>query len=219
MQPSNFIVPGRLKYITGDATIPESAGMRFIIHVCNASGGWGKGFVLAISKKWKNPEQEYRRWFATQNNFRLGEIQAVQVQSDTSIINMIAQKAFDAYAKEINAWDFAALAAKEKGEEFTQEIPLPVDFTALEQCLDKVGELVQKEGGSIHAPRFGAGLAAGLAGGKGEWSQEVWNKVEALIISKLIRRGINVTIYDLPEDQQKQKVIIFHQNAGNKKDN
>ncbi len=168
MQPSKFITPGRFKYTTGDATIPESAGHRLIIHVCNNEGKWGAGFVLALSKRWIKPEQEYRRWFRSRNMFRLGEIQGVNVQSDTTIINMVAQD---------------GVYQKPDGSP-------PIDYDALEKCLDKVGELASVEGSSVHGPRFGAGLAGGD-----------WNKIEKLIIEKIIKRGVNVTIYDLPEEE------------------
>ena len=37
----------------------------------------GKGFVMAISRRWKEPEQKYREWFKTQYNFILGQVQFV----------------------------------------------------------------------------------------------------------------------------------------------
>lgn len=43
-----------INYLKGDATNPASAGNKIIVHVCNDIGGWGKGFVMAISKRWKN---------------------------------------------------------------------------------------------------------------------------------------------------------------------
>ena len=52
----------RITYLQGDATQPQSKGNRIIAHVCNDLGGWGKGFVLAISKRWPEPEAEYRLW-------------------------------------------------------------------------------------------------------------------------------------------------------------
>lgn len=38
-------------YLKGDATEPIGTGHKIIAHVCNNKGGWGRGFVLAISKK------------------------------------------------------------------------------------------------------------------------------------------------------------------------
>ena len=44
-------------YIKGDATAPIGSGVKVITHICNDIGGWGKGFVLALSKKWKMPKK------------------------------------------------------------------------------------------------------------------------------------------------------------------
>ena len=53
-------------YIKGDATAPIGSGVKVITHICNDIGGWGKGFVLALSKKWKMPEEAYRQWYKSQ---------------------------------------------------------------------------------------------------------------------------------------------------------
>lgn len=71
-----------IKYIKGDATNPRVEGNKIITHICNDMGGWGKGFVMAVSKRWKMPEEEYRRWYKQGENFELGEIQLVQVEKD-----------------------------------------------------------------------------------------------------------------------------------------
>ena len=44
-----------IAYTTGDATAPEGDGPKIIVHVCNDVGGWGRGFVMAISKRWPEP--------------------------------------------------------------------------------------------------------------------------------------------------------------------
>lgn len=46
-----------ITYITGDATRPQDQGAKIIVHICNDIGGWGKGFVVAISRRWPEPEQ------------------------------------------------------------------------------------------------------------------------------------------------------------------
>lgn len=51
-----------ITYHIGDATAPDGRGPGVIAHVCNDSGGWGKGFVLAVSRRWPEPEAAYRRW-------------------------------------------------------------------------------------------------------------------------------------------------------------
>ena len=53
-----------IRYLKGDATCPQAKGVKLICHVCNDLGGWGKGFVLALSRRWDRPEAEYRAWHA-----------------------------------------------------------------------------------------------------------------------------------------------------------
>lgn len=72
----------KVNYIIGDATNPVTIGNKIIVHVCNDIGGWGKGFVIAISKRWKQPEQQYREWFKSIENFGLGQVQFVQVEEE-----------------------------------------------------------------------------------------------------------------------------------------
>src|SRR6478735_7875934 len=80
-------------YLRGDATAPVGEGERIICHVCNDSGGWGKGFVLALSRRWAQPEEQYRAWYSerSQNDFGLGAVQFVQVEPTIWVANMIGQ--------------------------------------------------------------------------------------------------------------------------------
>ena len=79
-------------YIKGDATSPISPGNKIITHICNDIGGWGKGFVLALSKKWKVTEEAYRQWYKSQEEFSLGDVQFVHVADDIYVANMIGQQ-------------------------------------------------------------------------------------------------------------------------------
>ncbi|MGH7866045.1 MAG: Appr-1-p processing protein, partial [Candidatus Dormibacteraceae bacterium] len=47
-----------LKVTTGDAMSPNVPGPKIIAHICNDVGGWGKGFVLAVSQRWPEPERD-----------------------------------------------------------------------------------------------------------------------------------------------------------------
>jgi hypothetical protein len=49
--------------VVGDATAPAGSGPRVIVHVCNDVGKWGRGFVLALSRKWAEPERRERAWY------------------------------------------------------------------------------------------------------------------------------------------------------------
>src|SRR6266487_1861851 len=82
-----------ISYIKGDVTCPQSKGVKIICHICNDIGGWGKGFVLAISKRWEKPEAEYRNWHASgqKGGFALGAVQFVPVEPLIWVANMIGQ--------------------------------------------------------------------------------------------------------------------------------
>ncbi|MCW3160723.1 macro domain-containing protein [Chryseobacterium oryctis] len=127
-----------IHYLKGDATAPKVYGNKIITHICNDVGGWGKGFVLAISKRWKNPESEYRNWFKKGENFNLGEIQLVSVENDIWVCNMIAQHKITTHTK----------------------VP-PIRYEAVEKCLEKLADEALKINASIHMPRIGCGLAGG----------------------------------------------------------
>lgn len=107
----------KILYIKGDATSPLSKGNKIIAHICNDIGGWGKGFVLAISKKWKEPEINYRKWYNSKENFELGEVQFIQVEQYIYISNMIGQKGIKTGSKEP-----------------------PIRYEAVEKCLDKLSK-------------------------------------------------------------------------------
>ena len=129
-----------LRIIKGDATSPQAKGPKIIAHVCNDIGGWGKGFVLAISKRWKEPERDYRDWHRHRaaNDFALGAVRLVQVQPDVWVANMVAQR---------------GVKAGSAGP--------PIRYPAVEQCLTVLAERARELHASVHMPRIGCGLAGG----------------------------------------------------------
>ena|ERR1041385_5958025 len=129
-----------IKYVKGDATAPQGDGMKIVAHVDNDVGGWGRGFVLAVSKRWKQAEIAYREWYKNRqnNDFALGAVQFVHVQDDVYIANMIGQH----------------------GVYEADGIP-PIRYNAIRECLKKVYTFAKEHNASIHSPRFGAGLAGG----------------------------------------------------------
>lgn len=125
---------GQLQFVDGDATRPIGGGPRIIAHVCNDRGGWGAGFVLAISKRWTAPEREYRIWFPKE----LGSVQLVKVEANLWVANMVAQHGY-----------------QQRGGR------PPIRYDALENCLSVVGTNATTLGASVHMPRIGCGLAGG----------------------------------------------------------
>jgi O-acetyl-ADP-ribose deacetylase (regulator of RNase III) len=131
---------GEIDYVRGDATVPSVKGVRVIAHVCNDIGGWGKGFVLAVSRRWPEPEKEYRAWHRDRaaNDFGLGAVQFVQVERYVWVANMIGQRGIRTGSKGV-----------------------PVRYDAIDTALGLLAERAAELGASVHMPRIGCGLAGG----------------------------------------------------------
>ncbi len=129
-----------IQYLKGDATSPQAKGHKIICHVCNDLGGWGKGFVVAISKRWSEPEKDYRTWHRhrADNDFALGKVRFIDVDNYIVIANMIAQRGMK-----------------------TGSNGPPIRYDAIRQCLVQVAEKAKQTNSSIHMPRIGCGLAGG----------------------------------------------------------
>lgn len=128
-------------YVRGDATAPQAKGVKVIAHVCNDLGGWGKGFVLALSKRWPEPEAAFRRWHRerAKNDFGLGALQLVQVEPYVWVANMVGQR----------------------GIRTGRSTGVPVRYEAIDTALAALGERAAGLGASVHMPRIGCGLAGG----------------------------------------------------------
>jgi len=127
-----------IKYLMGDVTKPV-AKPAYIVHIVNDLGGWGAGFVVALSKNLgKGPEAAYRLWYQGKEDFRLGAIQIVPVNESISVVNMVAQHNF-----------------------ISRQNPHPLHLKALRQCLKQVYAAVKGEDITVHMPRIGCGLAGG----------------------------------------------------------
>ncbi|MFE6749971.1 macro domain-containing protein [Kitasatospora purpeofusca] len=128
-------------YVRGDATAPRGKGVKVIAHVCNDLGGWGKGFVLAVSRRWSEPEAAYRRWHRerSKNDFGLGAVQLVQVTEYLWVANLIGQRGIR--------------TGRSSGS--------PVRYEAIDTALATLGGHALSLGASVHMPRIGCGLAGG----------------------------------------------------------
>ncbi|MEU1964798.1 macro domain-containing protein [Micromonospora sediminicola] len=129
-----------LRIIQGDATSPQAKGPKVIAHVCNDLGGWGKGFVLAISRRWPEPERDYRDWHRHRagNDFGLGATRLVRVAPDLWVANMVGQR---------------GMRRGSGGP--------PIRYDAVERCLTALADHAEELGASVHMPRIGCGLAGG----------------------------------------------------------
>ena len=158
-----------VSYLKGDATNPTGDGRKMIVHICNDIGGWGAGFVLAVSAKWKEPESAYRKWFRDSPRdmppFSLGEVLFVDVSPDLCVANLIGQRGI-------------------RGGRSTP----PIRYDAVRKGLQTIADEAIRRRTSVHMPRIGCGLA----GGK-------WEEILKIINETLIPAGIDVTIYDFAQ--------------------
>jgi len=124
-----------IKYIIGDATQPVGEGVKIIAHCCNNVGVWGAGFVLAISARWKTPEEAFR----AASPLGLGDVQLVVVDPRIVVANLVGQDGV--------------------GRDRTGNPP--VNYPAVSLGLSKLAEIAKATKATIHMPRMGCGLAGG----------------------------------------------------------
>jgi O-acetyl-ADP-ribose deacetylase (regulator of RNase III) len=138
--PPTVDAMSEISYVRGDATVPSVKGVKVIAHVCNDMGGWGKGFVLALSRRWPEPEKAYRAWHRERaaNDFGLGALQIVQVERHVWIANMIGQHGTRTGSKGV-----------------------PVRYEAIDTALSHLADRAAELEASVHMPRIGCGLAGG----------------------------------------------------------
>jgi len=94
----------------------------------------GAGFVLALSKRWKTPEVEYKKWsrgHISVPRFELGQVQFVKVEEDIVVGNMVGQEGVR-----------------------TRNRVAPIRYSALDDCLSKVSMAAIKNKASVHGPRL-----------------------------------------------------------------
>jgi len=165
-----------IEYLIGDATDPQTPGRKIISHICNDVGGWGAGFVLAVSARWSEPETAYRDLHP--NNRTLGLVQFVGVEPDTIVTNMIAQTGYGNGNRNSHRTN-------------DSDSTPPIRYDALEVCLKKVADYALTYNTSVHMPRIGCGLG----GGK-------WALVEPIVAKTLDK--IQVFVYD-PNTRERAK--------------
>lgn len=146
-----------IQYLKGDATNPAGDNSRVIVHICNDLGKWGKGFVLAISKRWSKPEQVYKDSFKQEPKPSLGDTQFVQVEESLTVANIIGQH--------------GVRSPRNK------TAPAPIRYDAVEQGLTAVASFAVDRGASVHMPRIGCGLAGG------KW-EEIELIIERTLVAK-----------------------------------
>lgn len=178
-----------IHYVVGDATDPQVPGNRIIAHVCNDTGGWGRGFVLSLSKRWPEPELAYRRWHQEGAEMLLipghsGEKVGIEMKLGATIYVRVAYRG---NPPDFEDETFVANMVAQRGILPDTDGTPPIRYDALETCLKDVKKMIDRpgplKGATVHMPRIGCGLA----GGK-------WSEVEPIIERSLT--GVEVYVYD-----------------------
>lgn len=174
---------GKIKYVRGDATEPQTIieeEISVIPHVCNNDGGWGKGFVLALSKKWDAPERVYRNFCKFNEGFPiLGKICYAKVDDYITVVNMIGQNGT-----------------------VSKDNIIPLKYKALVECMSEVVayiDLIRCQTNNkvvIHCCKFGSDLAMGN-----------WDFILELIREIWLENGIDVVVYEFEADKEKWGII------------
>lgn len=200
------------RVVKGDATchVPLSKEAAIIVHVCNDIGAWGAGFVMALSRKWLEPEEQYRNWFVNgytmkewdeekdpefakrwnaereKTKFELGNVGYTQVGENLIVGNMIGQHGCGRRLvplKEGYYKEHKRLNSliEEVGEPKSSPYS-PIDYVALYDCLTKVRDFALEKGYDVAMPMIGSKLAGGD-----------WNFIEEMI--KRVLKDVEVTVY------------------------
>lgn len=100
----------------------------------------GRGFFLAISKKWPKAEAAYCDWHkhGGDQHFELGQVQFVEVGDGLWVASLIGRHGL-----------------RRKGDQ------PPVWCDAISTGLARVAEVAASRGASVHIRRIGCGLASG----------------------------------------------------------
>jgi hypothetical protein len=126
--------------------------------------------VTAVSKRWQGPEKHYRALKAR----TLGDVHLIKVEPDLWVANMIAQSGYGYNNQNLHRTD-------------DPDSQIPLQYDALGACLSKLAAEASKLSASVVCPRLGCSLAGGS-----------WKKVEPLLNTFLVKRGVPVTVYDFP---------------------
>lgn len=116
-----FITPGKFKQINATILAPENAGLRLILNVVGQNGKFESKLDGILSKKWVKVREDYKGWFATQHNFKMGWLNNTAVGSDTWVVNMLVED--------------------KEGK---------VDTKALQVAVKKVADMAKYERASVH---------------------------------------------------------------------
>lgn len=179
-----------IEYIKGDATRPyiKLEHINIICHCCNAFGGWGRGFVVPLGKRYPQVKKDYENFckpYQDSNEHRcglMGQVCFSTVSTNLIVANLIGQYFYSKNQRQyVSQKGILPIYLPTKEGRF-------VSYDAIEKGFLEIA-LYGKQYDrpmTIHMPRLGCGLAGGD-----------WSEIEKLIERCLCANGIHVKVYDL----------------------
>lgn len=168
---SKQVVKNNIIYRQGDATEPQIYPV-VIVHIVNNIGKWGKGFVIALSKKYPSCRKRYLELYKSGEPPVLGDIQVIDVSDGKGIFigNMFAQDGIKKSHKDNKRY---------------------VSYESLSDCLSKLADfcLVNRIL-SVQMPMIGTGLGGGD-----------WNQIEKIIQNELCYKKIECYVIKFDQTQ------------------
>lgn len=122
---NRFVIPGKVKEVTGSVTAPEHARLAIVFMPVSTSGEHSSDVYDKVVARWSKVKQDYREKFVNRENFKLGEMITTAVASDI--------------------WVVQGLCLNEKGK---------LDKTALESCVKKLVSMAKYEKAFVHTSQL-----------------------------------------------------------------
>jgi hypothetical protein len=136
---NKFTIQGKMKQVNATILAPENSGLRFVLNACGQSGKFESKLDNLLTKRWVKVREDYKGWYATQHNFKLGWLNNTAVASDTWVINMLVEDKdgkVDEKALQLAVKKLAELAKYEKASVHVSTI-LTAEIPALQPMLVK----------------------------------------------------------------------------------
>src|SRR5690606_34630290 len=92
---NKFMIPGKVKEVTGSVLVPEHARLALIFVPCSVSGEYKADVYDKITARWGRVRQDYRERFVNREKFKLGEIITTAVVSDIWVCQGLCLNAKD----------------------------------------------------------------------------------------------------------------------------
>lgn len=88
---NKFSTPGKVRQVNASILAPENAGLRLVLNACGVNGKFESKLDAILTKRWSKVREDYKGWYATQHNFKLGLLNQTAVSSDTWVVSMLVQ--------------------------------------------------------------------------------------------------------------------------------